>query len=119
VVVVVGREFGGFGSGVRLVAAVDSVRRGGSRILLPEGDGDGAAPPDSGGSWRRTGTTRGDEERFLTILCASWMCSARRTGGGPIAWRALAGWTIATGPTTARAARKKNVDFEEGIVGVW
>lgn len=33
-----------------------------------------------------------------------------------MAWRALAGWVIATGPTTARAARKKIVDFEEGMV---
>jgi len=118
-VVVAGRLFG---SGVGLEATDETVGTG-SRILIPEGGGDVGAPAPgscSGGvSWRRMGTTRGGAERFLIILRASWMCSARRTGGGPIAWRAFAGWDIATGPTMARAARKKIVDFEEGIIGVW
>ena len=112
---VVGRAFG---SVLRLVAAGESVGSG-SKILIPEEPPDVSEPGGAGLSWRRRGTWRWDGERFLIILCASWMCSARRTGGGPIAWRAFAGWDIATGPTTARAVRKRIVDLEEGIVGVW
>lgn len=85
-----------------------------SVATIPEGTAADAEPEPG----RACGTSWGDGERFLTILCASWLCSARRTGGGPIAWRALAGWKTATGPTTARAARTKHVDLEKGMADV-